>query len=299
MNAGDAAALSGAFGFALVGIVVKPVTPRVGAMQINVVYVFCIATVGLFAALIAGQFGEAFSLPATDSSLLIVGAIFGLMGDIALFRSITLGNVGSNYTTATSVFVFGGVFGGMVVFGESVPGLVWVGALLIVSGVYLTNTAVTGIAPMRRRRIAGRLSTLRGPGGLAVLAGTLWAISLLITDEGLGEHDAISANAIAHVGAAAFYLVLIGSWPAARPFGIERRDWPRLLLGGAIFGGTVICFLIALRLSNASSTAILLSSSPLFAIPLAAIVLKERLTRQSGVGVLLSLTGVFVVVGLT
>ena len=81
--------------------------------------------------------------------------------------------------------------------------------------------------------------------------------------------------------------------------GIERRDWFRLLVGGTIFGGTVLCYLFALRLSDASSTAVLLSSSPLFAVPIAAFVLKERLTQRSGTGVLLSLTGVFIVVGFT
>ena len=91
MDPGDFAALAGALGWAVSGVLIKSATVRVRAVKINVVYIFLTASLGLIVAAAAGQFEDVFTINRGDSALLLGGAVVGTTGDLALFRSITIG----------------------------------------------------------------------------------------------------------------------------------------------------------------------------------------------------------------
>jgi drug/metabolite transporter (DMT)-like permease len=292
---GELAALGGALGWAVSALVIKSAAVRVRAVRINAVYVFITVVLGLVVAASSGKLAEAFQIGAMDSGLLLGGAIIGSTGDLALLRSITIGDLGRNFTTATAIFVFTSALGGWLILDEDVGGGAWGGGVLILAGVYLTNVS------RDRRPGVPSLANLRGAlaaPALALLAGIFWAVSLLMYDEALVDNDVLAANALSHLAPIALYGLIVLFWPAARPLPIPRRDGAILMLSGLIFAASILSLIVAVDQSEASSTAILVSSSPLFIVPLSVAFLGERLTRRSMAGVAITLAGVFLVVGL-
>jgi transporter family protein len=295
MGVGELAALGGALGWAISGVIVKSATPRVRAVRINAIYIFIATGMGLIAVAVAGTFEEIFEISGRDSALLMGGALIGSTGDVAILRSITIGDVGRNFTTATAIFVLLSTLGGWLILNENVAVFAWVGGVLILIGVYLTN--VTGNSRMSRPVFNGFGDLLSAP-VLAILAGSTWALSLLMYDEGLKANDVFAANVLAHVVVFTLYVLIVVLWAPARPLPIKREDGIRVFVSGLFLGGALISFIIAVDKSDASSTAILISSSPLFIVPLSVIFLGEKLTRRSAQGVAITLMGVFMVVGL-
>lgn len=295
MGVGELAALGGALGWAISGIIVKSATVRVRAVRINAIYIFIAAGMGLIAAAIAGTFDEIPGISGRDAALLMGGALIGSTGDVAILRSITIGDVGRNFTTATATFVLLSTLGGWLILNENVAAFAWAGGALIMIGVYLTN--VTGDIRINRPSFSGLSDLLSAP-VLAILAGSTWAISLLMYDEGLKANDVFAANVVAHIVVFALYATAVIFWAPARPLPIKREDGIRIFISGLFLGGALISFIIAVDRSNASTTAILISSSPLFIVPLSVIFLGEKLTRRSAQGLAVTLVGVFMVVGL-
>jgi drug/metabolite transporter (DMT)-like permease len=298
MDTGDFAALAGALGWAISGIILKSATVRVRALKINAVFIFLTASLGLIVAAAAGQFGDIFSIDRGDSALLLGGAVVGTSGDLALFRSITIGELGRNFTTATAVFVLASALGGWLILDESVSGYAWMGGLLILLGVYLTNVPAGAFKSGFSEIVADSWRDAFSAPLFAIVAGTLWMASLLMIDKGIAEHDAIAANGLSNLAPLVIYAAIVLAWAPARPLPMARADGLRVVAAGLLFGASILSFLFALELSDASSTAILVSSSPLFLVPLSVIFLRERLTSRATAGLALTLAGVFLVVGL-
>ena len=295
MGVGELAALGGALGWAISGVIIKSATVRVRAVRINAIYVFIGAVMGLIAMIAAGTFDEIFEISGRDAALLMGAALIGSTGDLAILRAITIGDVGRNFTTATAMFVLLSTFGGWLILDENVATFAWAGGILILAGVYLTN--ITGKERLSRPTFSGLGDLLSAP-VLAVFAGSVWAISLLMYDEGLVANDVFAANVLAHVVIVALYLLAVAVWAPARPLPIKREDGIRVIVSGLFLGAALISFVVAVDRSDASSTAILISSSPLFIVPLSVIFLGEKLTRRSAQGVAITLAGVFMVVAL-
>jgi drug/metabolite transporter (DMT)-like permease len=80
----------------------------------------------------------------------------------------------------------------------------------------------------------------------------------------------------------------------ARP---SRRATKIIILAG-FFGMTMgsLLYTVAVKMIGASIAALLGSTSPLFAVPISILLLKEQFNRRSIVGVLLTVTGVALVV---
>ena len=295
MGVGELAALGGALGWAISGVIIKSATVRVRAVRINAIYVFIGAVMGLIAMIAAGTFDEIFEISGRDAALLMGAALIGSTGDLAILRAITIGDVGRNFTTATAMFVLLSTFGGWLILDENIATFAWAGGILILAGVYLTN--ITGKERLSRPTFSGLGDLLSAP-VLAVFAGSVWAISLLMYDEGLVANDVFAANVLAHVVIVALYLLAVAVWAPARPLPIKREDGIRVIVSGLFLGAALISFVVAVDRSDASSTAILISSSPLFIVPLSVIFLGEKLTRRSAQGVAITLAGVFMVVAL-
>lgn len=96
-------------------------------------------------------------------------------------------------------------------------------------------------------------------------------------------------------------VVLVFTWGfaalLARPWNladIPRRAWGFLILSGIATGLSWLCYFRALQLGEASRVAPVDKLSVVFAIALAAMFLKEKLTWQHGVGGALIIAGAVV-----
>ena len=119
-----------------------------------------------------------------------------------------------------------------------------------------------------------------------------WTTGLLFTDVGVEDVDPFAAAALVGVVPAMAYALLATRLRAVRPPRLSGRDLRRLIASALCFGASAMGFIYAVKFETAGITAILTSSSPLFAVILAALFLKERMSRPAMAGVVLCLAGI-------
>ena len=83
--------------------------------------------------------------------------------------------------------------------------------------------------------------------------------------------------------------------PSSRLSRVPRANYPRILLSGLFFAYGAFTFLFALDRAPASVVAILINTSPMWALGLSFVFLGERMTRYSLFGVVLSIFGILAV----
>ncbi len=131
---------------------------------------------------------------------------------------------------------------------------------------------------------------------LVILATLFWAGNVTLGRALRFQAGPFTISAARIAIASLVFLFLVRGLPAAerRP----GRDWPLLLLM-ALLGmvGCPVTLYLALRLTTASSTALINGAGPLITAVLAALFLHTRLTRSQLAGALLSLFGVLLVIG--
>ena len=81
-------------------------------------------------------------------------------------------------------------------------------------------------------------------------------------------------------------------WPAS----YGRRSLATMTAAGVLgTGAGSLLWVVGVQHAGAARTAILSSTAPLFALPLAAVFLHERITRRVAVGTVLSIAGIWLV----
>lgn len=227
-----------------------------------------------------------------ESVFYMVGsmAIGGVLGDslyILSMRQIGLSRaypIAGAYPAITLVF-------SMLFLGEWASLPLVAGLALVVGGILLISRPQKGsdlslTPPERRTGVT-----------LALLAGILWAVAVVLLAPGLQGNDPIL---VASVRVPALALMFWGVVAARRSYhqlrGLGWREWATIAVGSLLgWGLGSVLFVIALAELGATRTAILTSTSPLFALPLCVVLLKESVNRAVLVGTVLTVTGVALV----
>jgi drug/metabolite transporter (DMT)-like permease len=146
-----------------------------------------------------------------------------------------------------------------------------------------------------QRQAEGALIT-----GLALVlaAAVAWALSTVWLQTLTADASLLVVNTV-RVPVAA---VLIGgvAWGRGvlRPRSYRRQDLALLGAAGLVGSGLgSLLYVYALKEAGAGRSALLNSLSPLFALPLAAVFLRESLTRSTVAGTALALGGMWLVIG--
>ncbi|HEX5501117.1 MAG TPA: DMT family transporter [Thermomicrobiales bacterium] len=133
--------------------------------------------------------------------------------------------------------------------------------------------------------------------GLALAAALCWACSTTITRVAVEQIDVVTANTI-RLPVSAAVLLLLGRGRAKLP--PSRYGWRTfgiLFLVGAVgTAGSGFLFLTSVQLAGAARTAILASTAPVFAMPLAVLFLRERPGLRGLLGTLVAVAGIALVV---
>jgi len=133
----------------------------------------------------------------------------------------------------------------------------------------------------------------RAAWGLLLLVILLWGVNWPVMKYGLqyiGPLTFVAARMV--MGAAVMFLVAAVRGELRWP---DRRDWPVVLSVGLIqMAGFMILITLALQFVPAGRSAILAYTTSLWVIPIAVLVLGERLDRLKTVGFVLGLAGVAV-----
>jgi drug/metabolite transporter (DMT)-like permease len=132
---------------------------------------------------------------------------------------------------------------------------------------------------------------------LSIIAAICWSVSTVVQSKALAHADPITVNVI-RMPVAALVLGLATRGRASIP--LRQFGWRTFAFLGfiAIFGTGIasITYLGGLKLAGAGKTAVLGATAPLFALPLAMILLRERPGLRGGIGTLLTVCGIALVV---
>lgn len=129
---------------------------------------------------------------------------------------------------------------------------------------------------------------------LAVLI-FIWAANFSVVKFALSDLSPLAFNGLR------FTLASLILWltltVGGRPYGIERRDWPALIVLGVI-GNTVyqVLFIFGLAWTLAGNSALMLATTPIFTTLLSGMLRQEKVAPIAWTGVIVSVVGIALVV---
>ncbi len=133
--------------------------------------------------------------------------------------------------------------------------------------------------------------------GLAFVAALCWSLGSVLLQIGVTDIDPVDANFVRMVfGGAIFIPLFLTAIKTGMPKPTKRAT--KIIILAGFFGMTMgsLLYTYAVKLVGASIAALMGSTSPLFAVPISILLLKEQFTKRSIMGVLLTVIGVALVV---
>jgi drug/metabolite transporter (DMT)-like permease len=256
----------------------------------------------LFAALFLGAvvavmaLAGAVRVPNLSAVLGLAGSgTLGLaVGDTLYIRSLRHVGVNRALPISTALYPLLTFALAVALLGEHLSVMVLAGTVLIVVGVTLIVTAER----LPSATILHDAAEVRLGLGLVGLASALWACaSVWLRSAADGVQPALAQAVRLPVAAFVTMLVARGTGNGWSPARYGRRSIGALILTGVLGSGVgSILFVIAVQHSGAARTAVLSSTAPLFALPMAAAMLGERVTPRVLMGTALSVAGIWLVV---
>jgi len=231
------------------------------------------------------------SVPLSDYLLLFLAGFLGItIADTLFFQGLNLVGAGLSQVVGCafppSVILLSFIF-----LGER---LTWgdiLGTLFIMGGILLStrHEPPEGTTPAELRR-----GVLIGTASMVIMA-----VSVVITKPVLNRSPVLWATTIRLLGGV-FTMMLIATFSrrhrsAWRAF-VPSRAW-KVTVPAAIMGAylAMVIWVAGMKFTQASTASILNQTSAIFVLPVAALVLGERITRQKMLAVVLGVAGVTLV----
>ena len=294
---GESLALLNAVIWALTGVVTKGVGRDVKPIHIvtTQVWVGFLFLIGI--GLVTGYLDDLAEVQIRSALYLAGGALVNTAGSLVFWQAITRSTVSKVYPTTQSIFISISVLAGWLFLGDSPQIGVVGGAILIIGGVILLNrkpeAAVQKSANPSLPSEQGSTGDYIGL-GLAGLTAILWAVGFLSTVVGLQDTPPVLAATIRNFVPAILFIPLVFVIPSSRVSRVFKRNGTRLILGAVLFVGSSLSFVLALDNAPPGVVVVLINTSPMWAVVLAMVLLKERLDRYGLAGAALSVAGIFV-----
>jgi drug/metabolite transporter (DMT)-like permease len=289
---GTICALSAALVWAFAMILFKLSGENVPPLALNL-FKNTIAMILLAATLAAiGQgFDEISAFPASDIWILILSGLIGItLADTIFFYSLNLCGVGitSLVDCLYSPFI---ILFSFLLLAEELTGLQYFGAGLILLAVAITS----GNEPPRGRTRGQLLAGI----GLGVLNMALMGYGIVLAKPVLEHFPIVWATAIRMAAGTVALALIILALPGRRAlFAVFKpsRSW-KVSIPGSVLGAYLACVLWigGFKFSDASVASILNQSSSIFALVLAALLLKEKFTLRKLYAVIIAMGGILLV----
>jgi drug/metabolite transporter (DMT)-like permease len=279
--------------WAVTNLLVKMATPGLNVLAINA-YRSAIGSLVLVAILLLTRDPSSLlTIPLPAILALVASVLCGLViGDTLNFRAMMLIGLARAFPISGAFPLF--TLGLAALFLQEVIG--WqevLGCVITLSGVMLVALPTRGDTGPT----IGRRANLLGV-GLAFCAAMLWAVSGTIVKVGLVAMDALTASAIRlPIATLALGVMLRSVAPQPPLWKLRGRILAAVVLAGLV-GSSLSgwLWLVGVQEIGAARAAILSATSPIFAVPLSVLILRERLVPRVLVGTLLSVAGIALVV---
>lgn len=294
---GETAALGSAVLWAVSNILMGSQAGRMPAVVISALRALFGAAFLVAVAAVLLLSGTARAPGAAAAAGLAGSGVLGLgLGDTAYIRSLRHIGVSRAFPVSMAAYPLLTFVLAVALIGETVTLSVALGAALVIVGV--TLVVLSGRPPATAEGLARPRRELWLGTALVLAAALLWALaSVWLRVAADGVQPALAQAIRLPVAAAVTAVVARGAGHSLWHHRYGRGGLIALLLTGVVGTGVgSMLFVLAVQRAGAAKTAVLSSTAPLFALPLAALLLGERLTARVVAGTVLSTVGVWLVV---
>ncbi|MFV2071901.1 MAG: DMT family transporter [Thermoanaerobaculales bacterium] len=290
MLVGESACLSAAMLWAVAVVVFRGPIAAWGARSVNL-FKCLFATVALaFTALLVGGFTSLAFAPPRALWLLALSGVVGLtFGDTALFAAV--GRIGAHRTLLLQTLapVFAGLLAAIL--GERLSATQLTGGAVVLAG-----TAMVVGADARGFRSASRVNSIGL--GVAVFAALGQGVGVVIAKAGIEAVPVVAATLVRlAAGSVGMLVVTAGAGTLTRLARAVREPAMLRRAGLATLLGTYAAMLLAmlgLALAPATVAAVLLSTTPIFALAVEAVVDGQQPSVAAVIGTAVAVSGVVV-----
>jgi len=300
---GEAGALLAAALWSVSVTILTVQTRRIGAISVNAVRSLSAALFVLLLIPFAGGLSDLRGISASSAVALVGSGVLAMgLGDSLYFASLPLLGVSRAVPISNGLYPLLALLIAAVWLDEEVTGLILLGTGLVIVGVSLLvgerSPAVAGDGNGSHGGPAG------APAGqwrrglfLLILACVVWAISTAWLKAGMGDLDVIAVGIIRIVINALILLPVAGLVGGRREIaGNGMRNTAALAVAGVLgIGIGSLLYIFAVQEVGAGRTAVLTSTQPLFALPLAVLFLREKITPKVVLGTALCILGIWFV----
>jgi len=289
---GITCALLAALAWSLAMIFFKKSGENVPPLALNLFKnVIAVVLLTITLAFVSDGWSQIWSYSAGDIWILLISGIIGIaVADTLFFYSLNLIGVGivSIVDCLYSPFI---ILFSFLLLAEELSPLQYLGAALVLAAVYITSGHAPPADRTKRQLLAGIL--------IGVVNMAFMGFGIVIAKPVLNHSDVTVATLIRMVGGTAVLLVVILALPRRRALLAAfrpSRSW-RMSIPGAVLGAYLACILwiAGFKYSRASVAAILNQTTTIFALILAALILKEKFTRRKFVAVIIATIGILLV----
>ena len=288
---GISVALACALSWAIGSITIKDLSKKLDPFTLNAPRMLVAGVFLLLLTLATGKTRAYASVTAEKLAFMLASiAVGGGIGDFFYVSSIARVGVSRAFPVSSTYPAFTLVFGALFLREQIDIGVV-VGLVAVLGGVLLI-----GRSSGKREKATTSSSSAVGV-AFAVVTSVCWAAAMILLAPGVEGLDPI---VVASIRAPALALLLWGIVACRRTAGelrkLDRKEWMLLGFGGIIgWGLGSVLFVLSVSLIGPTRTAILTSTSTLFALPLSVIFLKERVNALVLVGTALTVAGVIAI----
>jgi transporter family protein len=285
-----AAALVSALGWTLISLLARELGAKFPSLALNVIRSAGASVLLAPVVLVLGDLGSlAHVTPFAWACLaLSVLTAFGV-GDTAFFESTKYLGLSRAMTISTAGHPLLASALAVWWFGERITATMAAGALVMLGGLVLI-VGEQGPGTIARPETRGR--------GLAfaAIATVGWAVGAVLMKPPVLELDPLTLQAVR----LPLTTLLLWATPWAR--GTARGLWAerddvagRVLALGALTAISAVAYLAGLKYAGVALTTVLSSASPLFALPIGFLALRERVTWRAATGAALTVAGIALV----
>jgi drug/metabolite transporter (DMT)-like permease len=217
-----------------------------------------------------------------DALFAVLAGLCGAAGSLGLYQALSTGSMGvAAPLTAAAATLVALVFGAIT---EGLPGANrGAGFLLAILAVWVISRSPSGSGRANFRALLPALAA-------GVGFGLFFSFSAQFTAQDVGW-------AVVLARLSAFAAVVIVALIVRHPFRLERSSFKLALLAGTLDSLGNLSYALATQVGRLDIGAALSSLYPVATVGLAAVVLRERLTRWQGVGAVLALVSIPLLVG--
>jgi drug/metabolite transporter, DME family len=282
---GVAAGLISSLCWAVTTLTVRQLTHNVSAAVVNWLRTAVAAVLTLLIAMPVWTMTPPTPPHWTSLAFMAVSVMTGLaFGDAIFFESVRRIGVSRAMPIAMSFPLISTLLAAAFLSEALTPAVV-AGTVLVIVGVILVVTERSQAATVEPADRGGYL--------LAGATAICWGLTAVLVRPSLQDMDVLTASAVRLPFASLLMLLVVRGRAVSALRQLTPRLWLLILGAGVLSVGATLLFVTAISLAGAGKTASVSATSPLFAAPLAAIFLKEPLTRRLVLGTIVSATGVW------